>query len=69
MDDETHVAIDLAIEADEQLLREADEALKLIYLLVAHPVKGGRGLTRTPSEIIQQAADAITKLEERLLET
>ncbi len=52
---------------DEQLLREASEALKLCYLLLANPVRGGRGLTRTPSEIIQQAYAAITKLEERLL--
>ena len=52
---------------DEQLLREANETLKLIYLLVANPVKGGRGLTLTSSEIIRQTADTITKLEQRLL--
>ncbi len=52
---------------DEQLMREALEALKLIYLLVTHPVSGGRGLTLTSSEIIHQTNTAITKLEERLL--
>ncbi|KKN46064.1 hypothetical protein LCGC14_0676830 [marine sediment metagenome] len=52
---------------DVELMRDARDALALIYLLVAHPVKDGRGLTRTPSEIIQQAHDAIAKLEERLL--
>ena len=34
-------------------------ALEWLYLLVAHPVKGGRGLTKTSSEIIEQARAVI----------
>lgn len=65
MDDETHAAIDLAVEGDEQLLREALEALKAID-------DGWVPTTVSDNEmsmIARRARATITKLEERLLET
>ena len=61
MEDETHVAIDLAVEADEQLLREALEALQgcLGVQYIADP--------SVYHAVLEQARTAITKLEERLL--
>ncbi len=60
MDGETQAAIDLAVEGDEQLLREALEALKA---MMKHDI--GHGLE---CDECMQALAPITKLEERLLE-
>ncbi len=69
MDDEALAAIDLAVEGDEQLLREALEALKPAEQLIASLIFGGTVRTRSiethPS--LEAVHAAITKLEERLL--
>ena len=69
MDDETHVAIDLAIEADAELLREALAALeRAISLYGDRAARSGLG-RRHPSlgqNWVRQARATITKLEERL---
>lgn len=71
MDDETHAAIDLAVEGDEQLLREALEAaiqLRDITRTVAYNRYGSSGFANE-ARIRSDRADAtITKLEERLLQ-
>lgn len=90
MDDETHAAIDLAVEGDEQLLREALEALDGLRVdlqmrldassegaTVADGLVDGEAANRSwhlwLSDVMSTHGDiaraAITKLEERLLET
>ena len=71
MEDETHVAIALAVEADEQLLREALTALKRCTHVIALAADGiapeYRGEHNIYDETIENGHAAITKLEERLL--
>ena len=63
MDDETHVAIDLAIEADAELLREAMKGLGHAIHLTEH----NKANCARCREARKRIFTAITKLEERLL--
>jgi len=70
MDDETHVAIDLAIEADAELLREALKTLKIETARAHRWDNSGDCYGQRPSCPSVHCAEArisITKLEERLL--
>ncbi|MEE9149962.1 MAG: hypothetical protein V3U27_21500 [Candidatus Tectomicrobia bacterium] len=74
MDDEALAAIDLAVEGDEQLLREALEALermstsfkKLLAQVIAE--RGASDLKPQNQADVVRARATITKLEERLLQ-
>lgn len=70
MEDETQVAIDLAVEEDAELLREALEALEAIWELcdyLPQDANVGSPTFGLLNEIQVKARATITKLEERLL--
>ena len=64
MDDETHVAIDLAVEADEELLCEALKALKEWSFPYIDYVGF---IDSDAAKRLERTRATITKLEERLL--
>lgn len=67
-EDETQVAIDLAVEGDEQLLREALKALKAYTDDTGWHIREMGPIGPTHDKLYDDGLAAITKLEQRLLE-